>query len=93
MIDASKEDAYLREGASWRRMLFQQPPTTHVAVTETMTSLMNTPFSQTILKPRDDGPFLRLEHMYSGVKGGHFAAGRDPLVFWNKRFGQFEVRD
>ena len=80
-IDPNKEEAYLRNNASWRRMLFQQPATSRIGVIETMAG-PTTVYSVFHLKTKTDDGFLRLGHIFNVTRVRALTAGQDPLVFW-----------
>ncbi|OGM49862.1 hypothetical protein ABOM_001476 [Aspergillus bombycis] len=89
LIDPGKEKAYLREEASWRRMLLHQPPTSHLALIEER-SYAPCPVVSQIRFYVDNGQFkagddfIRLGHLGDGVDQGDLIPGRDTLLFYDK---------
>lgn len=78
MADAEREEAYLREEASWRRMLLQQLPTSHIGIVETGGYGL---FSQLAFKPDND--FIRMRHIEKAVDHFDVLPGRDRFLFWS----------
>ncbi|KAE8364296.1 hypothetical protein BDV27DRAFT_158024 [Aspergillus caelatus] len=88
-MDPDKEKAYLREDASWRRMLLHQPPTSHLALIEEnsyascpVVSQIRFHVDNSQFRTTDD--FVRLGHLGDGVDSGYLIPGRDTLVFYDK---------
>ncbi|KAI9924673.1 hypothetical protein MW887_006948 [Aspergillus wentii] len=81
LINPQKEHAYLRQEASWRRMLMYQPPTSHVAIIELETTRPSPEYTQIFLQPKD-GDFLRLGNLNTGINYCGMAPCQDPLLFW-----------
>lgn len=88
-MDPDKEKAYLREEASWRRMLLHQPPTSHLALIEQHSSAPCPVVSQirfyvdnSQFGVGDD--FIRLGHLGKGVDTGYLIPGRDTLLFYDQ---------
>ncbi|EIT73792.1 hypothetical protein AO1008_04814 [Aspergillus oryzae 100-8] len=82
-MDPDKEKAYLREEASWRRMLLHQPPTSHLALIEQHSSAPCPVVSQ-IRFYVDNNDFIRLGHLGKGVDTGYLIPGRDMLLFYDQ---------
>lgn len=66
------KDALFRECASWRKMLFQQPPTSVIGIVELLThqsrTRKDTHHEQILVKPQND--YLRMGAIYSGLEKG-----------------------
>lgn len=84
-MNKKKEKAYLRENASWRRMLLQQPPTSIVGIIETSPSKFyggpGTPlFTEAIIRPHRR--VLRMGVFDHYRTWNHFFPFEQTGIFW-----------
>lgn len=88
----SDDDAYTRPEASWRWMLFQQPPTSTICVIE-YTRLWGNPQYRCIKFTKPDDDFLRMGDVVVDpvLNAGNtksisiLVPGQDKWVFWHER--------
>ncbi|OJJ82710.1 uncharacterized protein ASPGLDRAFT_1494580, partial [Aspergillus glaucus CBS 516.65] len=80
MIYWTKQRAFFREEANWRRMLFQQPPTSCLGIIETILDSDSPWFSRIKVMPRKD--YIRVKDVYKTVHDGILMPGQDKWLFW-----------
>ncbi|KAE8335249.1 hypothetical protein BDV24DRAFT_156209 [Aspergillus arachidicola] len=76
------EDAYVRQEASWRRMLIQQPPASSIGVF-VMESRWIKHFGILPVRVNLGSDIIRIEDLYRGVLMDELLPLRDPMVFWD----------
>ncbi|KAA8642797.1 uncharacterized protein ATNIH1004_009549 [Aspergillus tanneri] len=82
IMDPNKENAYLRNEASWRRMLLYQPPTPYIAVLRCHYSTSGMlPLEVRYYFLCETTEFLCLEHLHNSVENGKLLPCKNPLVF------------
>lgn len=88
VLDLAREQAYLRPEASWRRMLFQQPPSSCIGIVEYNAEGASDLYSHIrIFNPKgkadeDENCFLRMSDLVSPLDSGALVPGQDKWVFW-----------
>ncbi|KAE8381603.1 hypothetical protein BDV26DRAFT_255142 [Aspergillus bertholletiae] len=80
-IDPISEEAYLRKGASWRRMLMQQPPTKHIGIIEIYPGWREHCPSFTKFEFRHHGRSFLMSHLLHGITTAALMPQEKPWLF------------
>ncbi|KAL2823298.1 hypothetical protein BDW59DRAFT_163460 [Aspergillus cavernicola] len=86
-LDPLRENAYLRQEASWRQMLLHQPPTYRIGIIETdriYNDAESAEYTEVVIKMDDS--YLRLGHLHEQLVRQRVLPGQDTLILW-ERFG------
>ncbi|KAE8353043.1 hypothetical protein BDV28DRAFT_148467 [Aspergillus coremiiformis] len=80
-IDPIDEDVYLRDGASWRRMLIQQPPTRYMGIVELHSTWGRDDLTLTQIGFKHGGGSLLMGRLYWGIVFGALVPQQEMWVF------------
>lgn len=83
-MDATKEDAYLRPEASWKNMLLQQPPSSHIGIIEISGTTESPDYTEMALSSRRSSiGYIRMKNLDTGVSNGILLPSQGRWVFWS----------